>query len=70
MYVCVCARAYASLVARTVTYLPANAGSIRDTCSVLGLGRSTGKGNGNPLQNYCCINIAGIISWTEESGGL
>ena len=33
---------------------PANAGDIRDTGSIPGLGRSTGGGHGNPLQ-YCCL---------------
>ena len=32
----------------------ANAGDIRDTGSIPGLGRSTGGGHGNPLQ-YCCL---------------
>ena len=42
--------------------LPANAG---DTGSIPGLGRSPGKGNGNPLQ-YSYLEIP----WTEEPGGL
>ena len=42
--------------------LPANAG---DTESIPGLGRSPGKGNGNPLQ-YSYLEIP----WTEEPGGL
>ena len=29
--------------------LPANAGDIRDACSILGSGRSSGGGHGNPL---------------------
>ena len=33
---------------------PANAGDIRDVGSILGLGRSTGGGRGNPLQ-YCYL---------------
>ena len=33
--------------------LPANAG---DTGSVLGLGRTPGEGNGNPLQYFCLGN--------------
>ena len=33
--------------------------------SILGLGRSPGEGNGNPLQ-YSCLKIP----WTEEPGGL
>ena len=37
-----------------VKNLPANAGNIRDTGSVPGLGRSSGEGNGNPPQ-YSCL---------------
>ena len=29
---------------------PANAGDIKNTALILGLGRSPGEGNGNPLQ--------------------
>ena len=36
-----------------VKNLPANAEGIRNAGSVLGLGRSPGKGNGNPL--YSCL---------------
>ena len=32
---------------------PANTGDTRDTCSIPGLGRSPGEGNGNPLQYSC-----------------
>ena len=32
---------------------------------ILGLGRSPGEGNGNPLQYFCLR-----ISWTEEPGRL
>ena len=32
-----------------------------DPGSIPGLGRSSGKGNGNPLQYYCLENL-----WTEE----
>ena len=48
-----------------VKNLPANAGDIRDTGSVPGLGRSPGEGNSNPLQYSCLEN-----PWTEEPGGL
>ena len=41
---------------------PANAG---DLDSIPGLGRSPGKGNGNPLQDYCLE-----IPRTEEPGRL
>ena len=33
--------------------LPANAGDIRDTGSIPGLGQSPGEGNGYPLQCSC-----------------
>ena len=39
---------------------PANIG---DTGLILGLGRSPGEGNGNPLQHSCRE-----IPWTEELG--
>ena len=55
----------ASQVAPVVKNLPANAGDTRDMGSIPGLGRSPGKGNGNPLQ-YSCLEMP----WTEEPGGL
>ena len=33
-----------------VKSLPANAGDVRDTDSIPGMGRSPGEGHGNPLQ--------------------
>ena len=39
----------ASQVALVVKNLPARAGDIRDLGSILRLGRSSGRGNGNPL---------------------
>ena len=36
---------------------PANAGGTRDMGSILGLGRSPGEGNGNPLQYSCLENF-------------
>ena len=36
--------------------LPANAGGERDAGSILGLGRSSGGGNDNPLQYSCLEN--------------
>ena len=35
---------------------PGNPRDPRDTCSLLGLGRSLGEGNGNPLQYSCLGN--------------
>ena len=42
-----------------------NAGDPGDICSIPGLGRSPGEGQGNPLQ-YSCLEIP----WTEEPIGL
>ena len=43
---------------------PANAGDIRDTGSIPGLGRSPREGHGNPLQYSCLENIHGQRSLT------
>ena len=43
-----------------VKNLPANAG---DTCSIPGLGRSPGEGNGNVLQYYCQENYMDRGAW-------
>jgi len=43
----------------------ASACNVGDPCSIPGLGRSPGEGNGNPFQ-YSCWRIP----WTEESGRL
>ena len=40
-----------------VNSLPANAGDLRDTGSILGLRRSPGGGNGNPF-HYSCLKIS------------
>ena len=39
-----------------VKNLPANVVDVRDTGSLLGLGRSPGRGHGIPLQNSCLEN--------------
>ena len=44
----------------SVKNLPANAGDIRDVGSILGLGRSPGRGHGNPLQ-YSCLENSGRL---------
>ena len=49
----------ASQVAQVVKNIPANAGDIRDTSSVLGMGRSSGGGRNNPLQYSCLENPHG-----------
>ena len=48
---------------QVVKNLPANAGDIRDTGSVLELGRSPGEGNGNPLQYSCLENFMDGGAW-------
>ena len=50
-----------------VKNLPASAGDVRDPGLIPGLGRSLGRGHGNPLQ-YSCLEDP--IPWTEEPGGL
>ena len=40
-----------------VKNLPANAGATGDVGSILGLGRSSGGGKGNPLQCSCQDNL-------------
>ena len=45
-----------SQVVLVVKNLPANAGDVKDTGSVLGSGRSPGGGSGNPLQYSCLEN--------------
>ena len=42
---------------------PANIGDIRDTSSVLGLGRSPGGGHSNPLQYFCLENPMDRGAW-------
>jgi len=49
-------KAWASQVVLVVKKPPANAGDIRDTGSVPGLGRSPAGGHGNPLQYSCLEN--------------
>ena len=42
---------------------PANAGGVKDTGSVPGLGRSPGGGHGNPLQCSCLENSMDRGAW-------
>ena len=48
-----------------VKNLPANAGDAGDMGLISRSGRSSGGGNGNPLQYFCPEN-----PWTEELGQL
>ena len=53
----------ASQVTLVVKKPPANAGDIRDSGSIPGLGRSPGEGNGNPLQYSCLENPIDRGAW-------
>ena len=46
-----------------VKNLPAKAGDVRDTGSILGSGRSSGGGHGNPLQYSCLENPIDRGAW-------
>ena len=46
-----------------VKNLPADAESIRDAGSILGSGRSSGGGHGNPLQYSCLENPMDRGAW-------
>ena len=46
-------------------WIKCNAGDTGDTCSIPGSRRSSGEGNGNPLQYSCLKN-----PMEEEAGGL
>ena len=43
--------------------LLANAGDLRDSGSIPGLGRSPGRGHGNPVQYSCLENPMEIEAW-------
>ena len=45
----------ASAMAQRVRNPPANAGNTGDAGLISELGRSAGEGNGNPLQQYSCL---------------
>ena len=51
------------LMALVVKNPPANTGDIRDTGLIPGLGRSSGEGNGNPLQYSCLENPMDKGAW-------
>ena len=46
-----------------VKNLPANAEDARDACSIPELERSTGEGDGNPLQYSCLKNLVDRGAW-------
>jgi len=60
---------WVSSVAQLVKNLSANAGDSRDKCSIPGLGRYPGEGNGNPLQYSCLGNpMDRGSSWDTVNG--
>ena len=60
----------ASQVVLVVKNLPVNAGDIRDMGLILGLGRSPGGGNGNPLQYSCLENFMDRGAWWATVHGV
>ena len=61
---------WASKVVLVVKNLLANAGDIRDTGSIPGLGRSPGEGSSNPLQYSCLENPMGRGAWWATVHGV
>ena len=53
-----------------VKNLPANAGDMRDTGSIPGLGRSAGEEHGNPLQYSCLENPIDRGAWWATVHGV
>ena len=49
---------------------PANAGDMRDTGSIPGLGRCPGERNGNPLQYSCLENPIDRGTWWATVHGV
>ena len=49
---------------------PANAGDVREAGSIPGLGRSSGEGNGNPLQYSCLGNPMDREAWWATIHGV
>ena len=57
-------------VVLVVKNLPANAGDIRDACSIPVSGRSPGGGHGNPLQYSCLENPMDRGAWQTTAHGV
>ena len=58
---------WASQVVLVVKKLPGNAGDIRDSALILGLGRFPSGGHGNPLKYSCLENPHGQRSLVDYS---
>ena len=50
--------------------LPASAGDTGDLSLILGLGRSSGGGNGNPLQDSCLESSVDRGAWQATVHGV
>ena len=61
---------WASQVVLVAKKLPANAGDIRDLSLIPGSGRSSGEGNGNPLQYSCLENPMDRGAWWAAVHGV
>ena len=72
IYLCIYTSWYmpASQVAPVVKNLPTNAEDVRDAGSVPGLGRSPGRGHGNPLQYSCLENSMDRGAWRSTVHGV
>ena len=57
-------------MALMVKNLPANAGGIRDTGSIPGLGRPLGEGHGNLLQYSCLEKPRDRGTWQATAHGV
>ena len=53
-----------------VKKLPVNAGDMKDVGSIPGLVRSSGEGNGNPLQYSCLENLMDREAWRTRPHGV
>ena len=61
---------WASQVMPVVKKLPANVGDIRDVGSVLGVGRFSGGGLGNPFEDSCLENSMDRAAWRATVHGV
>ena len=59
-----------SQVVQVVKNPPDNAGDTRNLGSILGLGRSPGAGNGNPLQYSCLESLIDRGAWQSVVRGV
>ena len=64
------AHVWTSQVVLLIQNLPANAGDIRDAGSIPGLGRSPGRGHGNPLQYSFLENPMDRRAWLATVHGV